>query len=378
MLEILFWLSAGVLVYIYAGYPLVLLVATRFSKKTVAKGSFTPTVSIIIPAFNEAAVIAETIENKLALDYPEGKLEIIVVSDESTDGTDEIVEKYSARGVKLIRQEPRQGKTSGLNLAVPEASGEIIVFSDANSIYGHDALLRLTSNFADETVGYVTGKMIYVSADGSVVGDGCSAYMKYENYIRSMESALNSVVGVDGGVDAVRSSLYQQMRADQLPDFVLPLSVASKKYRVVYEPAAILKEQSLSDADSEYRMRVRVALRAMWALLDMCHLLNPFRYPVYSWQLLSHKILRYMAFLPLIALFVSNAMLLGQAPYGLLFAGQIIFYCLAGFCLYSSKDDMPFYFSLPYYFVLLNVSCANAFWRFIRGQKQIIWNPRLG
>ncbi|RZV48278.1 MAG: glycosyltransferase, partial [Pseudomonadales bacterium] len=113
MLEILFWLSAGVLVYIYAGYPLVLLVATRFSKKTVAKGSFTPTVSIIIPAFNEAAVIAETIENKLALDYPEGKLEIIVVSDESTDGTDEIVEKYSARGVKLIRQEPRQGKTSG-------------------------------------------------------------------------------------------------------------------------------------------------------------------------------------------------------------------------------------------------------------------------
>src|SRR5690606_20972471 len=158
-------------------------------------------------------------------DYPAEKLEIIIVSDESEDGTDEIVKTTAAQDprVRLIRQVPRQGKTSGLNIAMLDATGEIIIFSDANSHYQPDAIRQLVDCFNDPNVGYVTGKMVYVNEEGNVVGDGCSAYMKYENYLRSLESQVSSVVGVDGGIDAIRKALYQPMNADQLPDFVLPL-----------------------------------------------------------------------------------------------------------------------------------------------------------
>ena len=142
----------------------------------------------------------------------------------------------SANGVHLIRQEPRAGKTLALNLAVGRAKGEIIVFSDANSSYSPDALRCLVENFNDPEVGYVTGKMIYTNPDGSPVGDGCTAYMKYENFLRTLETRIGSMVGVDGGIDAVRKSLYRPMNPDQLPDFVLPLRVVEQGFRVVYEP----------------------------------------------------------------------------------------------------------------------------------------------
>ena len=151
-------------------------------------------------------------------------------------------------------------------MAVPLASGEIIVFSDANSLYAPDALRRLLANFADEEVGYVTGRMIYANPDGAPIGEGCSAYMKYENALRLIETRLGSIVGVDGGIDAVRKVLYRPMNAEQLPDFVLPLKVVEQGYRVVYEPEALLWESSLNEAADEYRMRVRVSLRAFWAL----------------------------------------------------------------------------------------------------------------
>ncbi len=173
---------------------------------------------------------------------------MIVISDASDDGTDEIVGRVASEHpgrVRLLRQEPREGKTAALNLAVPQARGEIVVFADANSIYGPDALRRLARNFADPAVGYVTGKMVYVNPDGSLVGDGCSAYMKLENWLRAQETRIGSVVGVDGGVDAVRRRLYRPMRADQLPDFVLPLAVVEQGARVVYEPDALLTEHAL-------------------------------------------------------------------------------------------------------------------------------------
>lgn len=378
MAETIFWFSVVLLVYIYLGYPLLLHVASLLYQKPIKRAEFTPKVTIVIPAYNEADCIEETIKNKLQLDYDMSLLEIIVVSDESTDGTDEIVQTYSGDGVTLIRQEPRQGKTAGLNRAIAQAKGEIIVFSDANSIYEKNALKHILANFSDPQVGYVTGKMVYVNPDGSIVGDGCSAYMKYENKLRDYESGLNSLVGVDGGIDAVRKSLYDGMRADQLPDFVLPLTVVTKGYRVVYEPAAILMEDSLSSVGSEYKMRVRVSLRAMWALLDMRHLLNPLNFPVYSWQLMSHKVLRYLAYVPMLLAFFTNLILLGEGIYNLLFLGQIIFYWLAYVGHKNQDEDQPFYITLPYYFVVLNLACAHAFIRFIKGEKQAVWNPRVG
>jgi cellulose synthase/poly-beta-1,6-N-acetylglucosamine synthase-like glycosyltransferase len=380
LMKILFFSSLLMLVYVYVGYPILVFLLSTLINKKVRKQTFQPYVTILIAAYNEEESIAKTIENKLTLNYPKDRLEIIVISDDSTDRTDEIVRRYSARSVRLLRQEPRNGKTSALNMAVQEAKGEILVFSDANSIYDSDAVRHLISLFGDTRVGYVTGKMIYTNPDGTIVGDGCSAYMKYENFLRKHETKLGSIVGVDGGIDAVRKSLYEPMRADQLPDFILPLKVIEKGYRVVYEPDAILKEESLNSTQDEYRMRVRVSLRSFWALHDMKHLFNLFRYGFFSWQMISHKALRYVAFMILICLYVSNGLMWSQGViYKIFFVLQNAFYGIAYLGLLRGLKGIWFKFAyFPYYFSLLNIAAGHAFVKFLRGEKQVIWRPRVG
>ena len=384
ILELVLALSILWLGYAYFGYPILLwILARRQTPPQADHAHYEPTVTVITAAFNEAAVIGETIRNKLALEYPADKLDIIVVSDESTDGTDEIVNELADANpgrLRLIQQCPRQGKTSGLNLAVPEAGGEILVFADANSLYEPQAVRSLVGNFADPEIGYVTGKMVYSNPDGSVTGDGCTTYMRYENLLRSWETRVGSVVGVDGGVDAVRKSLYRPMSADQLPDFVLPLRVVEQGYRVAYEPSAVLRESALSSSGQEYRMRVRVTLRALWALYDLRHLFNPFRDARFSWQLTSHKLLRYLAFIPQIAAFLSNGLLaITHAGYRGLFIAQVLFYMMAGIGYLISNRNVSFAAAtVPYYFSLLNLACLHAFGKFIRGQKQVLWQPRTG
>lgn len=320
------------------------------------------------------------LENKLALEYPHDKLEIIVISDASQDRTEALVESFADRGVTLLRQSPRAGKTSALNLAVPMAKGEILVFADANSIYDSDALQHLVTNFADPKVGYVTGKMIYTNPDGTTIGDGCSAYMRYENRLREIETNLGSVVGVDGGIDAIRKTLYTPLHADQLPDFVQPLKVIEQGYRVVYEPLALLKESALKDAGDEYRMRVRVTLRALWALFDMKQLWLPGRDIMYSWQIWSHKVLRYGCFIFLVLAYVSNLFLLSEHfLYIFIFLLQNLAYLGAALSPVLEKKGVRnslLYFS--YYFSLLNIASAHAFIKFILGKKQVVWTPRKG
>ncbi len=263
---------------------------------------------------------------------------------------------------------------------VARAAGEIVVFADANSMYRRDTVRRLVAPFADPQVGYVTGQMRYVNPDGSAVGDGCSAYMRYENWLRSQETRIGSIVGVDGGVDAVRRSLYQPMRPDQLPDLVLPLAVVEQHYRVVFAPQAIQHEDTLINESAEYRMRVRVALRAFWALRDKRSLLNPLRFPLFSWQLASHKLLRYLSFIPLGAAALLNWVLL---PSGGIFAVLALVQCGAVLlaCLELRGPQRLRGFGLArycYYFLLLNWASAVAFARFLRGEKQVLWQPRAG
>jgi len=381
MTEYLFWLSFTLIIYIYFGYPILIFAISKICAKDIRKSFFEPSVSVLISAYNEESSIGNTIENKLQINYPKGKLEIIVISDGSTDRTDDIVKKYSEGSVRLFRQEPRAGKTSALNMGIAHARGEILVFSDANSMYEKDALLYLVENFIDPTVGYVTGKMIYSNPDGTVTGDGCSAYMKYENFLRHHETRLGSVVGVDGGIDAVRKSIYRPMLADQLPDFILPLMVIEQGYRVVYEPRALLKEDALKSLAEEYKMRVRVSLRALWALYDMRHLLNPLKYGLFSWQIFSHKILRYMVFALLISVYISNAFLWNKSiSYKSLFLAQNMFYLIAYVGMFQKKGNgvwakVTF---VPYYFTLLNLAAGLAFWKFLKREKQVVWTPRVG
>lgn len=375
-----FWLCFFLIVYVYLLYPLFTAMLSLLLNKDVKKVSILPAVTIVTSAYNEEQHIKETIENKLKLDYPKEKLEIIVVSDGSTDKTDEIVQQFKDCNVSLLRQEPRQGKTAALNTAIPKANGEIIVFSDSNSIYSKNALKELAANFADNSVGYVTGKMIYTNPDGSIIGDGCSAYMKYENLLRRIETLIGSVVGVDGGIDAIRKELFSPMRADQLPDFVLPLKVIEQGYRVVYDPSALLNEHALNKSADEYKMRVRVSLRALNAIKDMKHLLNPAKYGLFAWQLFSHKVLRYSVFILLIAMYISNLMLISKGSFysaALLF--QNIFYASAFLGLYLERKGINLkIFYIPFYFCLINLASAHAFWKLLNNERQVTWVPRRG
>lgn len=381
MLEIILYFSLLMLGYVYVGYPLLAWGLAKWLRQVVARSPNEPTVSILIAAYNEEESISETIQNKLELDYPRDKVEIIVISDGSTDKTDDIVRGFGQQNVTLLRQEPRAGKTSALNMAVPTAHGEVIVFSDANSIYDPEALTHLVANFSDPHVGYVSGKMVYMGTDGSMIGDGCSAYMKYENFLRRIETDLGSIVGVDGGIDAIRKELYLPMNADQLPDFVQPLKVVEQGYRVVYEPKALLREPSLKKSVDEYRMRVRVSLRSMWALYDTRQLLFPGVNLVFSWQLWSHKLLRYLCFIFLIGAFFSNLLLLAQGPFFiLLFFLQCCAYLVAFIIAPRLDGSGPGSKLITFvrYFALLNLASAHAFLKFMLRQKQVIWTPRKG
>ncbi|MFZ5568856.1 MAG: glycosyltransferase family 2 protein [Thermodesulfobacteriota bacterium] len=379
-IEILFWGALFAVWYVYVGYPLAVLVLGFFQKREIRQGPFEPLVTVLIPAYNEETGIAATIRNKLALDYPRDRLEIIVISDGSTDRTDEIALGFQENGVRLLRQQPRAGKTSALNMAVGQARGDILVFSDANSMYAPDALRKLMRNFSDPEVGYVTGKMIYVNPDGTPVGDGCTAYMKYENFLRRLETGVGSIVGVDGGIDAARKKLYRPMNADQLPDFVLPLNVIDQGYRVVYEPEALLNEETLKTAGDEYRMRVRVALRSLWALWDMRRLLLHPRSRMFAFQLWSHKALRYLGFLFLLVAFPANIVLWSSGGiYPWLLILQITGYLAAAAEPLLERRHLRFRLvHLAHYFFLLNLASAHAFIKFIMGQKQVLWTPRKG
>ena len=379
-MKILFFFSLFIIFYIYGGYLLLTILISLVKRRPVNVSDIEPSVTIIIPAYNEEDHIEATIRNKLSLDYPHSKIEIIVISDGSTDHTDEIVRQFNRPTVHLIRQEPRAGKTAAIEKAMPHARGEIIVFSDANSIYSTNALKKLIRNFNDPEVGYVTGKMVYTNNDNTTIGESCGAFMAYENILRLFETRIGSIVGVDGGIDAVRKNLYQSMRPDQLPDFVLPMKVIEQGYRVIYEPEAVLKEVALNDAADEYRMRVRVTLRALWALRDMKHLLSPVHFGFYAIQLWSHKVLRYFGFLFLLLAWFSNLLLVFEGSfYTLFFIAQLLAYAMAASSPFLEKRNIRIkFFYLCHYFLILNFSATHAYINFLLGQKKVIWTPRKG
>lgn len=379
MIVFLFWFCIMLLFYIYIGYPLTIFILASLLNKTPHKNIGYPAVGIVIAAYNEENTIQSTIDNKLVLNYPRDRYAIYVISDASTDATDSIVKQYCSNGVTLFRQHTREGKTAALNHAVSQINCDIIVFADANAHFDKDALLHLVKNFSDPGVGYVTGKMVYINPDGSFVGSGCTSYMRYENFLRFYETKCGSIVGVDGGIDAVRRTLYIEMPHDAQPDLFLPLKVIEKGWRVVYEPDAILNEQTLSSATDEYRMRLRVALRAFNVLYKMKHLLNPLKYGLFSFQLFIHKLLRYLAIVFMILALLCNIYLAGEhLVYSVILLIQAIFYSLAliGYAFKRNKSNSLVY--MPFYFVVLNVASLAAFVKFLIGKKQITWEPRKG
>lgn len=374
-----FWLSIFLIIYPSIIYPTLVFLLGLIRPRPVKRCSWLPFVTVLIPAYNEAQTIAATIQNKLDQDYPRELLEIIVISDGSTDGTDDIVRELTCQNVQLIRREQRQGKAAALNEAVRCARGEILVFSDANSFFAPDAIRRMMENFADPEVGYVTGNLAYKVRSPGVAGKGCSAYIKYENALRLLETRASSIIGVNGGVDAIRRELYSDVPRQLITDFVLPLQVISTKHRVVYDERVHSFEAANSELGSEFRMRVRVGLRALQGIGYMRRLCNPFNYPWAAFSLISHKVIRYFCFVFLLIALITNLMMVSTSGYAAFFTVQIIAYLLA---LLGSRKKLPRLFPkltlLPAYFFMTNLAFAVAAFKFLQGETMATWEPRAG
>jgi len=378
MVTALLWFSAAAITSIYVGYPLVLAIASLFTRTRRAPEIYEPSVTVIIAAHNEEATIDAVIRNKLASDYPAGKIEIIVVSDASTDRTEEIVRRHVGSPVRLAVQDKRKGKTAAMNAGAQLATGEVLVFSDANSMYLPQSIHHLVRHFADPTVGYVTGRMMYLQPKRSAVEMGCSLYMMYEHMLRSLESRFGRIIGVCGGIDAMRRRSFQPVRDELMADLFLPLRLMSEGLRVIYEPRAILIEPALNRGREEWKMRVRVIVSTYHVLWDMRGLMNPFRHGVAALQLLFHKPLRYSVGLWQICLFATTVARWEGSPFfeGLL-GVQVGFYLAAfiGFLGEAAGRNVRV-FSPAFYLCLLNLASIAAFFQFVGGRRFVTWAPR--
>lgn len=378
LFESVFWACCGLLVYIYFGYPLLLTLLARFSQRPPSVPDLPPpSVTLLISAFNEGGVIAAKLDNALGLDYPSDRLEILVISDASDDGTDEIVQRYSRSGVRLIRQQSRMGKTAGLNLGVSESTGQVLVFSDANALYQPDAIRRLIRHFSNPQVGYAVGNARYSeegSASSSAESEGL--YWKLETFLKKKESDFGSVVGGDGAIYAIRRELYSPLLPTDINDFLNPLQIIARGFRGVFDPAAICYEEAANSFDREFRRKVRIISRSLNALRRIPAILNPFENPRHWFMLVSHKLLRWFAPVFMILLFAASLALWRFPLYRIAALLQAAFYgmALVGW-RWRAHHILGKIFSLCFYFCLVNLASLQGCAKCIRGDLVGQWTP---
>src|SRR6267378_2837453 len=327
---LVFWLSALALFYTYAGYPLLIASISVLRPRKTRYEHYEPSVTIIIAAYNEERALAAKLENTLALEYPRELLEIIVASDCSNDRTDEIAREFAVHGVRLHRQPKRLGKTAAQNAAVEKAHGEIVLFSDATSLYQPDAVRAMMPSFADANVGCVAGRLEYVDGSDSRVGRGARSYWSYETFLKRHESRVGSLIGSSGCLYAVRRSAYVPLYNEACSDFIIATKMVEQGLRAVYEGGAVCTEDTNRRTDKELRMRVRVITQTFTDLWRHRAMLNPLRSGFYAVQLWSHKVMRYMVPLFLFVTLVGSWPLVLKSPFfTAAFFGQILFYALA-------------------------------------------------
>ena len=378
--DFIYLLLSLLVVYIYAGYPLVLAFLSRFfSKEHTIDRNYLPSVTLVISAFNEADVIREKLQNALTLDYPSDKLKIIVVSDCSTDATDDIVRGFMSSGVSLLRTRERNGKTSGLNEVMEQIRTEIVVFSDANAIYDNQAIRHLVKHFADAKTGYVVGHARYVE-DNSAAGKSESGYWDYEVRLKKQESDFSSVVGGDGAIYAIRSELWEPLLETDINDFVNPLQIIVKGFRGIFEPEAWCTERPAGDFEKEFERKKRIVNRSFNGVLRVPGCLNPFQVGRFAWLLLSHKVLRWFS-----AFFIAVHWLMSLV--GLFLPGRftsvyffvlVLYYLSMMFALlgeYQAKvkaGAQPLFY-YPYYLFMVTYSAAKGVFLRLRGEVIFKW-----
>ncbi|MCY7376318.1 MAG: glycosyltransferase family 2 protein [Pyrinomonadaceae bacterium] len=375
--QIIFLVGTAALCYVYVGYPLLVYFVSRVRPREVKKSFFEPTVTVLIAAYNEEKDISGKLENTLQIDYPKEKLEILVVSDCSSDRTDEIVKSFAEKGVKLYRQPERRGKTMAQNAAVERSNGEIILFSDATTMYQPDVLAQMLPSFADETVGCVAGRLIYVDDSSSNVGKGAKSYWSYETFLKKTESRACSLIGASGCLYAVRRAIYRPMYAEACSDFLIAMNIYERGWRTIYEPNAVCTEETNRRADNEMRMRVRVISQTFTDLWRNRRMMNPFRSGFFAVELVSHKLLRYAVPIFLLLIFISSfALTFFSEIFEVVFALQIAFYAIAlvGWILERNGRKLGI-LAIPFYFVLANLASLIGFYKFLRGERYARWEP---
>ncbi len=373
----MFWLSAAALIYTYIGYPLLIALIATLRPLKVQRAEYQPSVTIIITAYNEELALSAKLANTLALNYPGELIETIVASDCSTDKTDEIAQGFAGRGVMLHRQPQRLGKTAAQNAAVEKARGEIIVFSDATSLYQPDALRQMMPNFADTSVGCVAGRLIYVDPSDSRVGRGAKSYWGYESFLKRHESRACSLIGASGCLYAVRRSAYVPLYNEACSDFIIATKMVEQGLRTIYESDAVCTEETNQRHDNELKMRVRIIAQTFTDLWRHRSMMNPLRSGFYAVELFSHKVMRYFVPFFLMALFASSAALAPIAlAYQLFFVAQSAVYLCAAFAwLLETLGVRSRLLALPHYFVLANLASVIALFKFLRGERYARWEP---
>jgi cellulose synthase/poly-beta-1,6-N-acetylglucosamine synthase-like glycosyltransferase len=372
-MKILFWVSLAIVVYVYFGYPLVLAAGVRRSRSLRQDDGYLPTVSLVIAAHNEAKVLPEKLANSLALDYPRQRLEIVVASDGSTDATNAIARAYADRGVVLHALPCRGGKTRALSLVVPRTHGDILVLSDANTMYRPDAIRKLVRHFIDPRVGAVSGDVRLVNAaDSHAYSEG--VYYRYERWLQGLESRLGAMIGVDGAMYAIRRECFQPPSPDIiLDDFVISMTVARLGYRVLYDPEAWASEQGTLSSGEEYRRKVRIVAGGIQALKRR-EGLPRWRQPLLLFCYVSHKLLRWLLPCFLVLVFLTSVALAHVPLYRYVLLGQIVFAMLAvGYGVGILGLRRHRWWGIPYYFCLVNGAALLGLWKGVWGTQTVTW-----
>lgn len=365
--------------YVYLGYPALLVVLSRTRARPVARRPIAPTLTVIVAAHNEELVIEGKLRNTLAAEYPADRLELIVASDGSTDRTEAIVAGYADPRVRLLAL-PRGGKALALNAAAREAGGEVLVFTDANTMIETGTLRALVESLADPRVGAVCGdKRCVIGEVGGATSRGEGLYWRFDQWLKSMESRIGSAFAADGALYAVRRELFTPISdARMVDDIAISARVVLQGARLIYEPRAVVLEEAPTDPVTEFRRKVRVTNHSLRAVLGLGPALWSSGF--YSVQLVSHKLLRHLAPCFLILLLLSSAVL---APSGIVFRlallGQVGFYGL-GAAGYLLRGVTPGYrwLAAPYYFCFTHAAALMGVLSIARGEAFAAWTPRGG
>ena len=379
MTLILFWSAAAMVAYAYVLFPaLVVLRGVLFRRGFVSRDT-EPTVSIVVVAHNEARGIRHKLDNLLSLDYPRDRLEILVASDGSVDGTDEIVSSYADRGIRLLSF-PRRGKIPALNDAVDLATGEILVFSDANSLYAEDAVRALVRPFADPSIGGVAGDQRYLPSTGEN-DTGERAYWNFDRMLKQSLSRAGSVTSATGAIYAIRRSLFVPAPSSVTDDFAVSTAVVLQGYRLVFSPQSVAYEPAATSTKFEFQRKVRIITRGLRGVVVRRPLLNPLRYGFYALQLFSHKVARRLVVLPLLVILVTTVLLWPQGGFYQWSAaalGAFLLCAALGALFARTRMGRCKLFALPCYFCMVNAASLQALFNLVGGRRIELWDTQRG